>query len=162
MADRERDEEKGDKGFRVVDRRRFTSEGEPRAGVPAEPTPTSEPIRPLGEAKPEPPPAAPTKGRRDKAAAEPKGRPSAEVPAGIDFIGFAASLATNALAAMGALPEAQAQGLPRSLLEGSPERCLRIPMAAEARSLNLAVSVAVAAYESRRQCSKSPLPPGEG
>ena len=45
----------------------------------------------------------------------------------------------------------ESQGLPRSLLEGSPDRCLRIPMAAEARSLNLAVSVAVAAYEARRQ-----------
>ena len=46
----------------------------------------------------------------------------------------------------------ESQGLPRSLLDGSPDRCLRIPMAAEARSLNLAVSVAVAAYEARRQC----------
>lgn len=31
----------------------------------------------------------------------------------IDFMGFVASLATNALAAMGALPEEQARGMPR-------------------------------------------------
>jgi tRNA (cytidine/uridine-2'-O-)-methyltransferase len=47
----------------------------------------------------------------------------------------------------------ESQGLPPSLLEGHRERCLRIPMAAEARSLNLAVSVAVAAYEAHRQFS---------
>jgi tRNA (cytidine/uridine-2'-O-)-methyltransferase len=45
----------------------------------------------------------------------------------------------------------ESQGLPRSLLDAYPDRCLRIPMAAEARSLNLAVSVAVAAFEARRQ-----------
>ncbi len=45
----------------------------------------------------------------------------------------------------------ESRGLPRSLLELSPDRCLRIPMAAEARSLNLAVSVAVATFEARRQ-----------
>jgi tRNA (cytidine/uridine-2'-O-)-methyltransferase len=47
----------------------------------------------------------------------------------------------------------ESQGLPRALLESQPDRCLRIPMAAEARSLNLAVSVAVAAFEARRQFS---------
>jgi tRNA (cytidine/uridine-2'-O-)-methyltransferase len=46
----------------------------------------------------------------------------------------------------------ESQGLPPSLLAANPDRCLRIPMAAEARSLNLAVSVAVAAYEAARQC----------
>ena len=56
----------------------------------------------------------------------------------------------------------ESQGLPPSLLEGNPDRCLRIPMAAEARSLNLAVSVAVAAFEAKRQCNVSPLPLGEG
>lgn len=45
----------------------------------------------------------------------------------------------------------ESQGLPRSLLESNADRCLRIPMAAEARSLNLAVSVAVAGYEAWRQ-----------
>ena len=47
----------------------------------------------------------------------------------------------------------ESQGVPPSLLDGSPDRCLRIPMAAEARSLNLAVSVAVAAFEAMRQCN---------
>jgi tRNA (cytidine/uridine-2'-O-)-methyltransferase len=47
----------------------------------------------------------------------------------------------------------ESRGLPQSLTESAPDRCLRIPMAAEARSLNLAVSVAVAAYEAVRQCS---------
>jgi tRNA (cytidine/uridine-2'-O-)-methyltransferase len=46
----------------------------------------------------------------------------------------------------------ESQGLPASLLERHADRCLRIPMRAEARSLNLAVSVAVAAYEALRQC----------
>jgi tRNA (cytidine/uridine-2'-O-)-methyltransferase len=46
----------------------------------------------------------------------------------------------------------ESQGLPDSLRVGAPDRCLRIPMAPEARSLNLAVSVAVAAYEAARQC----------
>jgi tRNA (cytidine/uridine-2'-O-)-methyltransferase len=46
----------------------------------------------------------------------------------------------------------ESQGLPRSLLDAHADRCLRIPMAAEARSLNLAVSVAVAAFEAARQC----------
>jgi tRNA (cytidine/uridine-2'-O-)-methyltransferase len=46
----------------------------------------------------------------------------------------------------------ESQGLPAALLAAHPENCLRIPMAAEARSLNLAVSVAVAAFEAARQC----------
>ncbi len=45
----------------------------------------------------------------------------------------------------------ESQGLPPSLLAANPGRCLRIPMDPAARSLNLAVSVAVAAYEARRQ-----------
>jgi tRNA (cytidine/uridine-2'-O-)-methyltransferase len=45
----------------------------------------------------------------------------------------------------------ESAGLPRSLLDAHPDRCLRIPMSAQARSLNLAVSVAVAAYEAVRQ-----------
>jgi tRNA (cytidine/uridine-2'-O-)-methyltransferase len=52
----------------------------------------------------------------------------------------------------------ESQGLPPSLLEAAGDRCLRIPIAAEARSLNLAVSVAVAAFEARRQCQSAPAP----
>ena len=42
-------------------------------------------------------------------------------------------------------------GLPRELLLRHPDRALRIPMIAEARSLNLSNAVAVAAYEVLRQ-----------
>jgi tRNA (cytidine/uridine-2'-O-)-methyltransferase len=47
----------------------------------------------------------------------------------------------------------ESRGLPDSLVSSYPDRCLRIPMSAEARSLNLSVAVAVAAYEARRQIS---------
>ena len=46
----------------------------------------------------------------------------------------------------------ESQGLPASLVEANADLCLRIPMSKEARSLNLAVSVAVGAYEAARQC----------
>ena len=45
----------------------------------------------------------------------------------------------------------ESRGLPPSLLQVDPQRCLRIPMRSEARSLNLACSVAVTAYEALRQ-----------
>lgn len=45
----------------------------------------------------------------------------------------------------------ESRGLPPSLLQSQADRCLRIPMRAEARSLNLACSVAIAAYEAKRQ-----------
>ena len=42
-------------------------------------------------------------------------------------------------------------GLPQWLREKYRERCIRIPMISDARSLNLSNSVAILAYESRRQ-----------
>ena len=42
-------------------------------------------------------------------------------------------------------------GLPEELLRSAPERCLRIPLIPEARSLNLSVVVGTAAYEALRQ-----------
>jgi len=42
-------------------------------------------------------------------------------------------------------------GLPEELLVQNPERCVRIPMAEERRSLNLSNSVAVGVYEALRQ-----------
>ncbi len=45
----------------------------------------------------------------------------------------------------------ESEGLPRRLLDAHSKRCLRIPIDANARSLNLSVSVAVAAFEARRQ-----------
>jgi hypothetical protein len=75
-------------GIKVTDKRRFTSEGETRAGAPPD------------IPRPEPPPPAEAKAA-DK-------RPP------IDFLTFIASLATNALAALGALPPEQSGGLPKN------------------------------------------------
>jgi tRNA (cytidine/uridine-2'-O-)-methyltransferase len=49
----------------------------------------------------------------------------------------------------------ESRGLPPSLIEEQSDCCLRIPIHENARSLNLSVAVAVAAYEARRQCDKS-------
>ena len=45
----------------------------------------------------------------------------------------------------------ETRGLPEALLAQHPQRCLRIPIRAEARSLNLANSVAVLCFEALRQ-----------
>ena len=45
----------------------------------------------------------------------------------------------------------ETKGLPENLLQKYPDRCLRIPMRAEARSLNLGNSVALVTYEALRQ-----------
>jgi tRNA (cytidine/uridine-2'-O-)-methyltransferase len=45
----------------------------------------------------------------------------------------------------------ETKGLPESLLLSDPENCLTIPMAAGARSLNLATAVAVVLFEGVRQ-----------
>ncbi len=45
----------------------------------------------------------------------------------------------------------ETKGLPEPLLVAHPEQCIRIPMQAERRSLNLANAVAVVAYEALRQ-----------
>jgi tRNA (cytidine/uridine-2'-O-)-methyltransferase len=45
----------------------------------------------------------------------------------------------------------ESQGLPPSMLAANADRCLRIPIRPEARSLNLSVSVGVIAFEARRQ-----------
>lgn len=45
----------------------------------------------------------------------------------------------------------ESKGLPEELLFADPERCLRIPMVSEARSLNLSNAVAVVTYEALRQ-----------
>ena len=43
------------------------------------------------------------------------------------------------------------KGLPEAVLTAHPERCVRLPMIAGARSLNLSNAVAVAAFEALRQ-----------
>ena len=45
----------------------------------------------------------------------------------------------------------ETRGLPENLLERAYDRCIRIPMRAEARSLNLSNSVAIVLYEALRQ-----------
>ncbi len=45
----------------------------------------------------------------------------------------------------------ETKGLPESLLLAHPERCLRIPMLPDRRSLNLSNAVAILAYEALRQ-----------
>jgi len=45
----------------------------------------------------------------------------------------------------------ESQGLPPSILRAHRDRCLRIPIHPNTRSLNLSVSVAVIAFEARRQ-----------
>ena len=45
----------------------------------------------------------------------------------------------------------ETKGLPEELLIENPEKCVRIPMANEIRSLNLSNSVAIAVYEALRQ-----------
>lgn len=45
----------------------------------------------------------------------------------------------------------ETKGLPGELLDSCPERCFRIPMRGEARSLNLSNSVAVIVFEAFRQ-----------
>lgn len=45
----------------------------------------------------------------------------------------------------------ETRGLPEELLKKHPGTCVRIPMIAEARSLNLSNSVAIVAYEAMRQ-----------
>ena len=42
-------------------------------------------------------------------------------------------------------------GLPKSLLLGNQDKCIRVPMIDEARSLNLSNSVAIVVYEALRQ-----------
>jgi hypothetical protein len=108
------EEEQEKKGFRIVDKRRFNSEGEARADAPERPEPPARPAAPPRQAPP------PAQGQRADARGGP---PPADQPPsrreqrseGMDFISFVASLATQALAALGALPEARAQGMPVSI-----------------------------------------------
>ena len=45
----------------------------------------------------------------------------------------------------------ETKGLPEEIVYGNPDRAVRIPMREDLRSLNLANSVAIAAYEAARQ-----------
>ncbi len=50
----------------------------------------------------------------------------------------------------------ESTGLPDFVLDSAPEHCLKIPMASEARSLNLSVSVGIVLYEAKRQMEFCP------
>ena len=45
----------------------------------------------------------------------------------------------------------ESRGLPEFILDAAAEQCLKIPIAPEARSLNLSVSVGIALFEAKRQ-----------
>lgn len=90
-------EEGDDRGFRIVDRRRFTPDGQLRAGAEAEP-PAPAPAAVRDTKEPAPPPPLASQPNPERPAPRPKHTGS------IDFLTFVASLATNALAALGALP----------------------------------------------------------
>lgn len=48
----------------------------------------------------------------------------------------------------------ESSGLPPSLLTANADRCLRIPIDARARSLNLSVAVGVSLFEAKRQITQ--------
>jgi hypothetical protein len=113
--------ERAASGFKVVDRRRFTPGGEVRPGGDAalhedrrRPVPTLEPAPERAGApragEPEAQGAQGAHGTQDAAA--PADRPQPQRRSQVDFLSFVASLATNAMAALGLLPDGQAQGMP--------------------------------------------------
>jgi hypothetical protein len=123
----------GDKepsAFKIVDKRRFTADGQARPDAPPDEVRrpvlvnAGKPLAPAGQdprqaqnqplQQQRPPQPAQAQGGRGPAPAQggaPQ-KPRQEPQSGVDFISFIASLATNAMAAMGALPEAQARGMP--------------------------------------------------
>ena len=54
----------------------------------------------------------------------------------------------------------ETEGMPTRILEKHPERCFRIPMPGDVRSLNLANAVSVVLYEGLAPDSGSALPAG--
>lgn len=116
-------EEEEKKSFRVVDKRRFNAEGETRSDVPDRPSVEPQHVEPLDVPSPRASQSAAQNGRTDMRAPSspghdepaPRRRQPGPDHGGVDFISFIASLATQALASMGALPEARAQGIPVNL-----------------------------------------------
>ncbi len=85
--------------IKVIDKRRFSSDGNVRDDAREDPK------------KPVVPPAATQAAQRSS-----ENPRRGETPAsGVDFINFIASLATSALASMGLLPEARARGIPTNV-----------------------------------------------
>lgn len=52
----------------------------------------------------------------------------------------------------------ETKGLPEDLLKANPERCFRVPMVEQARSLNLSNTVAIVSYEAMRQLASRVWP----
>jgi hypothetical protein len=101
------DENKSEAGeFKVVDRRRFTEEGDTKAGA-ADPEPPVAAVS--AAAEPAPPVAAP----EQEAPAEQAADGAAGGP--IDFPSFVLSLATSAQMAMGMISHPQMQGMKKDL-----------------------------------------------
>ncbi len=109
--------------FKVVDRRRFTPSGEVRPGGESalsedrrRPVPTLE-AAPRSGAAPQTgapqPGSAPAVPQRNASAQAAKKSPAPR-RSQVDFMAFVASLATNAMAALGLLPEGQQSAMPQN------------------------------------------------
>ncbi|HVA77118.1 MAG TPA: DUF1844 domain-containing protein [Candidatus Binataceae bacterium] len=109
-----RDEEEKDKGFKVQDRRRFSAEGELKPGD------TDEPVTAAAEPAPSPKPSG---GAHH---AEPE----------INFVTFVVGLSTEALAALGEMPD-PATGKPSRDLRAAQQMIDIIAMLAEKTRGNL-------------------------
>jgi hypothetical protein len=94
-------DENNGKGFRVVDRRRFNAEGGVRKDAPEREEPKVAPAAP---------PAEPARSAAPAREAAPRKEPPKS--SGPEFLQFVASLATNALAALGALPDGYGPPMP--------------------------------------------------
>jgi hypothetical protein len=101
-SDAEKNAEK--KGFKVVDRRRFTEDGTERTGPDvAPPEPRKEPAAAAAPGpKPEPPKAAEKPGEKKPDGKKPT--PAEEAPGGLNFSIFVQSLAQQALMQLGLIP----------------------------------------------------------
>lgn len=107
----QREEEHGEKGFVVSDKRLFTSEGTRRAPSSAPPPPQATP-----------PPSSPPPPRREAPRAEEPRRPRVEGGAGAprdvppaDFSTFVAMLANNVMMFLGQFPDPMTQQRRRDL-----------------------------------------------
>lgn len=115
MTDREANEKLAAAPYKVVDRRRFTAAGEVKpGGQDALTEDRRRPVPTISGSGAEPPSAAaePRGPQRSALKSPAAPRPAAPRRSQVDFMSFVASLATNAMAALGLLPEGQQpQGL---------------------------------------------------
>ncbi len=96
--------ERENKGFKVVDRRRFTEEGDERSGpdvAPPEPPRKDPPPPPVAAAAPAPPKAAAPGAKAEAPKPPPK---AAEPPGALSFSLFVQSLAQQCLMQLGLMP----------------------------------------------------------